>query len=339
MPLAPAVPSSPMPPRSILLVKPGSMGDVIHALPVASAIHAAWPDAKLTWIIDPRWQPLLEGNPAVSSAVPFPRQNFRGLKGAVRSVRWYSELHKLAPDLAIDLQGLFRSGLMVKASGAPQSVGLSDSREFASLFYSTIVQTFPHEHAVRRYLRCLPAIGLPVPTQINFMFNRFNNSFSSLLKENYIVIHPFARGAGKSLSQEVINALIANAAISSNIQIVLVGMGQVPENLGPGVLNLVGKTSLSDLVSILREACFVISVDSGPMHLAAGLGVPLLGIHTWSDPRLVGPYDESAWIWQGGGIRRQDFTHAPLPERAFTVEHAKEVAGFVLERMSGKTEK
>lgn len=322
-----------MPPRSILLVKPGSMGDVIHALPVASAIHTAWPDSRLTWIVDPRWQPLLDGNPAVTSTIPFPRQQFRGLQGGIRAIRWYSELRDLRPDLAIDLQGLLRSGLMAKASGATQTIGLSDSREFASRFHSTTVETSPHEHAVRRYLRCLPAIGLSIPHEIEFNFCKYKNTLNNLLKDNYIVLHPFARGAGKSIRSDNINAIIANIAYNANIQIVLVGMGQAPDKLDPAVLNLVGKTELKDLIGILRGARFVVSVDSGPMHLAAGLGVPLLGIHTWSDPRLVGPYDEAAWIWQGGEIRRQDFSRAPLPEQAFTVEHAKQVAGFVLKRI------
>jgi ADP-heptose:LPS heptosyltransferase len=92
---------------------------------------------------------------------------------------------------------------------------------------------------------------------------------------------------------------------------------------------LSGKTSLAGLLGILRGACFVVSVDSGPMHLAAALGVPVLAIHTWSDPRLVGPYREDAWIWQGGEVRRQDLAHAPLPEKAFSVESALETARFV----------
>jgi ADP-heptose:LPS heptosyltransferase len=91
---------------------------------------------------------------------------------------------------------------------------------------------------------------------------------------------------------------------------------------------LLGKTSLLELISLLRGASFVVSVDSGPMHLAAALEVPLLSIHTWSDPRLVGPYSENAWIWQGGEIRRQNLDAAPLPERAFTSADAAAIGEF-----------
>jgi ADP-heptose:LPS heptosyltransferase len=95
------------------------------------------------------------------------------------------------------------------------------------------------------------------------------------------------------------------------------------------VVDLLGKTNLLELIGLLRGAKFVVSVDSGPMHLAAALDVPLLSIHTWSDPRLVGPYSEAAWIWQGGGIRRQNLDAPPMPERPFEDGDAAAVGQFV----------
>ena len=94
------------------------------------------------------------------------------------------------------------------------------------------------------------------------------------------------------------------------------------------MVDLLGKTSLPELLGLLRGAEFVLSVDSGPMHLAAALDVPLLSIHTWSNPRLVGPYSEKAWIWQGGEIRRQNLAAAPLPERPFTEADAAAIGEF-----------
>ena len=320
-------------PRSILLIKPGSMGDVIHSLPVASAIHNAWPDSEITWIVDPRWKPLLDGNPSIFKTLDFPRQSFRGLAGKVRAVRWYSELSQLRPDLVVDLQGLFRSGLMAKAAGAAKVVGLSDAREFASLFYTTSVDVGRNQHAVRRYLQCLPALGIEIPEKIEFTFNELKQYECPTIQGNYIVVHPFARGANKSLEPEAVNVLIAGLANVANCRVVLVGVGEISSDFGSSVVNLLGKTSLRDLISVLRGARFVVSVDSGPMHLAAGLSIPVLGIHTWSDPRLVGPYSENAWIWQGGEIRRQDLTRTPLPERRFAVDDAAAIACFVKEQV------
>ena len=126
-----------------------------------------------------------------------------------------------------------------------------------------------------------------------------------------------------------IRAFIVEFQSHSKRPIVLVGVGELPNSLPDGVIDLTGKTSLSGLIGVLRGARFVVSVDSGPMHLAAAIGVPLLGVHTWSDPRLVGPYGEEAWIWQGGEIRRQNPLTPPAAEKPFTPEAASETARFV----------
>ncbi len=313
--------------RSLLLIKPGSMGDVLHALPVVSAIHRARPDIALTWVVDPRWAPLLEGHPAVTRLRHFPRQEFRGIAGWGRALRWYAGLRGLRPDWVVDLQGLLRSALMAKCSGGREIYGLSDAREGAGFFYTRWAKTDPAEHAVRRYLRCLPLLGIGEPETCEFVLPV--GGVPSGVPRDCLVLHPYARGAGKSMTSEAIRAFVHGCG--KGRKIVLVGVGRPPESLPPEVLDLTGKTSLGELIGIFRGARFVVSVDSGPMHLAAALGVPLLGIHTWSDPRLVGPYREDAWIWQGGEIRRQDFKRPPLAEQPFTPEAAGEVARFVME--------
>jgi len=311
---------------SVLLIKPGSMGDVVHALPVASAIRRAWPDAVLTWVVDPRWAPLLEGNPAVSGVMKFPREEFRGVAGWARAVRWYRGLGRLRPDVVVDLQGLLRSALMARCSRGRMVCGLGDAREGAGLFYSRSTETLPAEHAVSRYLRVLPLLGIDVPEECEFPLP---TGTPAEFLDGSVVLHPFARGAGKSLGVEAIRTFASEFRARNSAPLVIVGVGEAPDGLPDGVVNLTGKTTLAGLLGVLRGARFVVSVDSGPMHLAAALGVPMLGIHTWSDPRLVGPYREDAWIWQGGEIRKQDLSLAPLPEKAFSAESAAEVARFV----------
>lgn len=90
-------------PSSILLIKPGSLGDVVHALPVAAALHHAWPHARLSWVIDPRWEPILAGNPAIAERIPFARERYRGLSGLLHAARWLAGQRHRRPDLAIDL--------------------------------------------------------------------------------------------------------------------------------------------------------------------------------------------------------------------------------------------
>lgn len=314
--------------RSLLLIKPGSMGDVLHALPVAAAIRSAWPDVDLTWVVDPRWAPLLEGNPAVSQLLPFRREDFRGVAGWIRAARWYAGLGRLRPDVVVDLQGLLRSALLGKCSAGRRIIGLSDAREGAGWFYQDRAQTTPGEHAVLRYLRCLPLLGIPVPACPEFALPPGRPMD---IPPGSVVLHPFARGAGKSMDEESIRAFVSGFQTQSRLPVVLVGMGKSPAGLPGGVIDLVGKTNLSELIGLLRGARFVVSVDSGPMHLAAALGVPLLGIHTWSNPQLVGPFCERAWVWQGGEIRLQDF-RPPLAQKPFTPEFAREVGEFVAQK-------
>lgn len=217
---------------------------------------------------------------------------------------------------------------MAKCSRGRMVAGLSDAREGAGFFYNATAQTPGGEHAVLRYLRCLPLFGIPIPEHPEFFLPPGN---PPTFRPGGVVLHPFARGAGKSLDVGVIRAFVEEFQTRSSHPVILVGMGEMPQLPG-NVLNLVGKTSLPELIGILRGARFVVSVDSGPMHLAAALGIPLLGIHTWSDPRLVGPFSEQAWIWQGGGIRLQDVDRPPLEEKPFSPDAAREIARFVAEK-------
>lgn len=320
-----------VPPSSLLLIKPGSMGDVIHALPVVSAIHTAWPDTRLTWIIDPRWAPLLEGNPAVSAVHHFPRGSFLGIAGLGRAVGWYRGLGVLRPDVCVDLQGLLRSGLMARFSRARRIIGLSDAREGASFFFNQTVPVVKDEHAVQRYLRCLPALGFPVPAELEWVLPAGASLPGFEMPEDAVVLHPFARGAGKSMDESALKAFVEAFRSRSKRPLVVVG-GPSGFPLPEGVVDLTGRTTLAQLVWILRRAAFVVSVDSGPMHLASALGRPLLSIHTWTDSRLVGPYASGAWIWQGGGIRLRDPLEPPLPEVQFTASAASKIGRFVAEK-------
>lgn len=309
------------------------MGDVIHSLPVASAIHNAWPRTRITWIVDPRWAPLLEGNPAIDRLHFFPRESFRGMAGFFRSIGWYRELRALDPAAALDLQCLLRSGVMAACSGARQVFGLDDAREGAGFFYTRKIPVRRDEHAVRRYLRSLPALGIDPRTPWDWNLPPGGPCDALPPGGDHVVLHPFARGAGKSMDGASIRAFVEAFQSRCSLRIVVAGSGALDADPGARVVDLLGKTSLSQLIWLLRGARFVVSVDSGPMHLAAALGVPLLSIHTWSDPRLVGPYSAEAWIWQGGEIRRQNLEAAPRPERGFSPEDAAAVGDFLAARL------
>jgi ADP-heptose:LPS heptosyltransferase len=314
---------------SLLLIKPGSFGDVIHALPCAAAIRQAAPKIRLTWLVDERWQSLLAGNPHIDETIIFPRQRFRGLGGKLASIPWAFGLRRLQPDVALDLQGLLRSGLMARLSGAKRIVGLSDAREGARFFHSEITTVVPGEHAVRRYLRSLEKIGIPSPANPEFWLPAGDKPSKIKVDAPYVLLHPFARGEGKSLSAAQVTTL---CRALQPLPVVVAGMGESPD-LPENAVNTLNRTSISELIWLIRAARFVISVDSGPMHIAAAVQTPLLSIHTWSDPRLVGPFNESAWIWQGGEIRPQNLAGGTLlPTRSPGDADIAGIAEFVKSR-------
>lgn len=297
-------------PESVLIIKPGSLGDVVHALPCAAAIRKAWPGTSLSWLIDDRWRELIEDNPAVTGAVIFPREKFRGPAGAIRALPWMCGLGKIQPSIALDLQGLLRSALMARFSRARLVCGLSDAREGARLLHDSVTPVSPREHAVNRYLHILDTLGLPRPEAPDFPLPEGIRPKDFTLEAPFILLHPFARGKGKSLSEKQAAAFCKECQPA---KVVVAGRGVLNAPLSPNALNLLNRTTLREFLWLARAARFTVSVDSGPMHMAAALSPRLLAIHTWSDPRLVGPFDERAWIWQGGEIRNQN----PAPDAAF----------------------
>lgn len=286
-----------MNPRHLLVLKPSSLGDVVHTLPAVSALRAKFPDARITWMISDEWAELLEGNPDVSDHLVFPRRAFRGPLGPARFLRWRSQLpRQLAPDLILDFQGLLRTGLAAAAFRGVPVYGMSDAREGSRFFHTKIVEVGRGMHAVERYLALAAATGATQEGAPRFFLPQGRKPDATMPSAPWILLHPFSRGRGKSLSP----AAVLSFCREAGMPVVLAGRSDaVLPPLPPGAVNLLNRTSLTELIWLLRRAAFVVSVDSGPMHLAAGVTDKLLGIHTWSDPCKVGPYRTAATVWKG----------------------------------------
>lgn len=305
----------------ILVVKPSSLGDIVHTLPAVAWLRQAWPQCPIHWVVNTEWMPLLEGSPLLASVVEFPRNRFRGWTGGCQALRWTRQFrasmvrHPIR--LALDFQGLLRSAALARLSGARDVIGLDDAREGARFFYrAAISPPTPHggvPHSIDRYLALVRALhpGCPETSALDGDWLPLGEPVDGLPSQPFIALHPFSRGAGKSLGWPAVDIL---AAGWRNTPVVVVGRTEdpPPPSLPPQVQNLANATSLPQLVHVLRRAAWVVSADSGPMHLASALQRPLLGIHTWSDPRSVGPYSPTAWIWKGGHIVRRAQIDRPL---------------------------
>ena len=157
------IPLHEYPARRIAIIKPSALGDIVHSLPVLSALRRRYPDAHITWVVNKAYEPLLRGHPELDDTLAFDRAAVR--KGLVTAALAYGAFLPLVRqqkfDLVVDLQGLLRSGLMTMASGAARRVGLSTAREGATLFYTDVVPVadFKAIHAVDRYWLVAEALG------------------------------------------------------------------------------------------------------------------------------------------------------------------------------------
>lgn len=322
---------------SALILKPSSLGDIIHTLPAVHGLKQRFPHLKLRWLCNPEWTPLLEGNPDITEVIPFPRGQFRGplsLPGLFQWVRRFNDAHRELPEVALDFQGLLRTALLAVLRGADPVVGLSDAREFAPAFYRHVVPVDASSHAVDRYLTMSAALG----AEVNVGSAKFPLPVGEpvescdLLPDDFFLLHPFSRGRGKSLDVESLRMLCDCLAPR---KVVIVGrIAQPLQFSSPHVISLLNETSLAQLIWLIRRARAIVSVDSGPMHIAAAIKPErTLGIHTWSDPRRVGPYDARAWVWKAERIaHRRDFSDEEARSiSTITASSLRRMADFVLQ--------
>lgn len=298
---------------SALILKPSSMGDIVLTLPAVSCIKRAFPHLQLRWLCNEEWMTILDGNSHLSGVIPFPRSRFRGLQGLPDLLRWVRQFRSLPreqPEIALDFQGLLRSALLGVVRGAKPMIGLSNSREGAGLFHGQVVKLKPGMHAADGYLEMARELGASVDRDALEWPLPQGEPPAGDIPDRFILIHPFSRGEGKSLGEEALQSLCDSLAPNP---VILAGrVSNPPPITGLHVLSLLNATSIAQLIWLLRRARAIVSVDSGPMHIAAALQpARTIGIHAWSNPKIVGPYDSRARVWKAGRIaHRADFSDA-----------------------------
>ena len=152
--------TTPLPPSPsrILVVKPSSLGDVIHAVPAVNLLRRRFPNAHLAWLVNDTLASLLRNCPFLDEVIPFPRDRFGRPSQWGEFRRFLHGLRRQQFDLVVDLQGLFRSGLIAWGTRAPRRLGMSDAREGARLFYTEVARV-PRIHAVDRCLVAARHLG------------------------------------------------------------------------------------------------------------------------------------------------------------------------------------
>lgn len=208
--------------------------------------------------------------------------------------------------MVIDLQGLLRSGIITSATGSPVRIGFQEAREGSRVFYTHTVEGGKNIHAVDRYLKIAIFLGCDI-AEISFPFPPLQSSSSFIPHPpsfgNYAVLVPGARWKTKRWPAEQfghlasllrIKTVIVGSKGDSDIadEIVLLSDGKA--------VSFAGKTELTDLIHIMGKAQFVVSNDSGPMHIAAALGIPVIAIFGPTDPARTGPYGKGHTVIKSG---------------------------------------
>jgi ADP-heptose:LPS heptosyltransferase len=282
----------------ILLIKPSSLGDIVHGLQIAASIKAQRPDVRISWIVRDIFAALVKQCEAVDRVYVFKRHG-----GVFDFMRLMREVRATRFDFVFDLQGLLRTGLMTTRARAARKIGRADARECSGVFYKeriALPATGRASHALEILLQFLPKLDLEPKLAGAVRFREVEGLNLSHIEgrggAQPILMFPDSRRVEKRWQgfKELTDSITRDG---SGRKVVWAGNNYVdfkdplPNNL---FLNLTGNTSLMALPALVKRAGWVISNDSGPMHLAAALGVPTLGIFGPTDPRLFGPYPLTA---------------------------------------------
>jgi len=295
---------------NILLIKPSSLGDIVMALPALSALRRSFPEARISWLVRPEFAPLIEGHPHLDEILLFDRKRLGkawchpGAFGSLVSL--IGELRRHRFDAVLDLQGLFRSAALAWLSGCRRRFGPVWGREFAHHFYTTTVPAcLEWVHVIDYYMKILEAMGAG-DRRVEFILPEkpaASEVVETLLsrrdvdRDGYAVLIPGSAQVSKCWPVERFAALADKLASEYGLSVVATGSGpegamieQIQDQANCPILSLAGRTSLPELVEVLRHAKVVVSNDTGPGHIAAALGRPLVMMFSWSNPLRVGPY-------------------------------------------------
>ncbi|MEP6934790.1 MAG: glycosyltransferase family 9 protein [Nitrospirota bacterium] len=294
----------------ILLIKPSSLGDIVHAMPTCAAIRRAYPKARLTWLVKRQWAGLVERIEGVDRVWPV-ESTFAG---------WLSQISLLRAerfDLVVDLQGLFRSAAIGWLSGSPLLVGFTNGREGSPWFYSRRVPVPQLDmHAVDRYLLVAKAVGAVESGAPEFRFRIPHTDYDEIDRlltrsgvtpgTSWVAMNVSARWPTKRwpaasfaevadrLQQEGCGAVVLIGGSDERAEVIAVsGTMKTP------AIDLAGATTVGLLPALLSRASLLITNDSGPMHIAAAVGTPVVALFGPTSAARTGPYGAGHGVLTG----------------------------------------
>ncbi len=295
--------------NNILIVRLGAMGDIVHAIPFAAALRAEMPYARIDWLVDVKHRELVDLVPIVSRRIAISTRGLSAARPRRQLLAAIRDLRAARYDVAFDLQGLVKSAVLARLAGAGQTVGFARAhlREAAAaLFYSRTAAADDTGHVIRKNLALLEAIGLH-DARIRFPLTVPPSPVADAIRErlgrgperHFVVVNPGAAWPNKQWPAEAFGAVAAGLHASRGLRtLVLWGPGEQPlahavVDASNGAAEMAPPTGIKDLVAIARVASLFISGDTGPLHVAAAVGTPLVALFGPTRPERNGPIAEN----------------------------------------------
>jgi lipopolysaccharide heptosyltransferase I len=320
----------------ILISRMSAIGDAILTLPVACALRDHFPNAYIAWVVEKKAAPMIRNHRALDQVIEFERGWFTSIHG-IRDAREQLLQHKF--DITIDCQGLTKSALAGRLSGARKRIGFGGSHggELSRLLNNTLIKPV-FTHVTDRSLELLIPLGvhspkvrwkLPIPPEAQSWASRWRSHVPS---ESLAALNPGATWASKLWEPDRFASIARYVHDRYNYRSVVVwgtaeekAMAEEIVRLSNGAATLAPETNLHHLAALIETADLFISADTGPLHLAVAVGTSTIGLYGSTRPGDSGPYGQVA-IQKAyeSGTRRHRRSADNSAMRQISVEHVCE---------------
>jgi len=304
-------------PKSILIIKLSAIGDVVHTLPLLEVLRKNFPEARIDWLVEEEASRIIEGHSAIDHVIVSRRKSWQ--KGVLKPGERISALREIKGflrdlraqdyDLVIDIQGLFKSGLLTGLSRGRRKIGFTGGREGSSLFLTEPPYFFDYNlHAIDRYLKAAEYLhcrvdswkgDIPVRPSDKRAVEQFLSE-NGIENERLVAINPMARWKTKLWEPERFARLADALGKEPCVTVLFTGsphdravVDEIIAKMKSTPVNLTGRTSLKGLAHLYSRCRLLITTDTGPMHIAAAMGTPVVALFGPTAPWRTGPYGNS----------------------------------------------
>lgn len=305
--------------QRILIIRPSALGDVARSVPVLVSLRRALPQARIDWLVQDSFAPVIASHPALTGVIEFPRKSF-GLwvktLNVPALVRYTKPLREAGYDLVLDCQGLARSALLGWTTRCRRRVGHKQARELAPMLYTQRVDSPMERHSVDRMLDLVESLGIPAdrsPAAMRLYVPEAARNWwaadpasDASASGRYVVLAPTSRWISKQWAADRF-AAVAERLASRGLNVVLVGGSNERDQIepllalaarNPRVIDRVGRTDIPKLMAILERAALVVANDSAALHIAVGFARPVVALYGATRMHRVGPYGRDADVIQ-----------------------------------------